>query len=154
LESWRLHKRLFASFAAAPLLWLILFFLIPLGIVWLYSFGETASSTEVALSGTLSNYAKALDPLYLKIFGKSVAIAALTTALCLVIGFPVALAIVFAPERWRGWLLMLVMLPFLCSDRCAADPRDGQRGLREFLERAIVAEDAPWTCAAGFVRTA
>jgi spermidine/putrescine transport system permease protein len=112
LESWRLHKRLFASFAAAPLVWLVLFFILPLGIVWLYSFGETVSSTEVAFSGTFSNYARALDPLYLQIFGKSVAIAALTTMLCLVIGFPVALAIVFAPERWRGWLLMLVMLPF------------------------------------------
>jgi spermidine/putrescine transport system permease protein len=112
LESWRLQKRLFATFAAAPTLWLLFFFILPMGIVWLYSFGETISSTEVALSGTLANYAKALDPLYLKIFGKSVAIAALTTALCLVIGFPVALAIVFAPEKWRGWLLMLVMLPF------------------------------------------
>jgi spermidine/putrescine transport system permease protein len=112
LESWRLQKRLFASFAAAPLLWLTFFFILPLGIVWLYSFGETVSSTEVALSGTLSNYAKALDPLYLKIFGKSAAIAALTTVLCLIIGFPVAIAIVFAPEKWRGWLLMLVMLPF------------------------------------------
>jgi spermidine/putrescine transport system permease protein len=112
LESWRLQKRLFASFAAAPLLWLTFFFAIPLGIVWLYSFGETVSSTEVAISGTLSNYARALDPLYLKIFGKSVAIAALTTVLCLIIGFPVAIAIVFAPPKWRGWLLMLVMLPF------------------------------------------
>jgi spermidine/putrescine transport system permease protein len=112
LESWRLHKRLFATFAAAPILWLLFFFILPMGIVWLYSFGESVSSTEVALNGTLSNYAKALDPLYLRIFGKSVAIAALTTALCLVIGFPVALAIVFAPEKWRGWLLMLVMLPF------------------------------------------
>jgi spermidine/putrescine transport system permease protein len=112
LENWRLHRRLFASIAAGPLGWLILFFILPLGIVWLYSFGTATSSTEVAISGTFANYARAIDPLYLQIFGKSVAIAALTTVLCLVIGFPVALAIAFAPERWRGWLLMAVMLPF------------------------------------------
>ena len=37
---------------------------------------------------------------------------ALTTLLCLIIGFPVALAIVFASERWRAWMLLLIMLPF------------------------------------------
>ncbi len=112
LENWRLHRRLFAGIAAAPLAWLIFFFILPLGIVWLYSFGTATSSTQVAISGTFANYARGIDPLYLQIFGKSVAIAALTTVLCLIIGFPVAVAIVFAPERLRGWLLMAVMLPF------------------------------------------
>jgi spermidine/putrescine transport system permease protein len=112
LENWRLHRRLFASVALPPVGWLFLFFILPLGIVWLYSFGTATSSTQVAISGTFANYARALDPLYLRIFGKSLAIAALTTVLCLIIGFPVALAIVFAPARWRGWLLMAVMLPF------------------------------------------
>jgi spermidine/putrescine transport system permease protein len=48
----------------------------------------------------------------LQIFGKSIAVAGLTTLLCLIIGFPVALAIVFANEKMRPVLLMLVMLPF------------------------------------------
>ena len=41
-----------------------------------------------------------------------VIVAGLTTLLCLIIGFPVALAIVFASEKWRAWLLLLIMLPF------------------------------------------
>ena len=112
MESWRAHKRLFATIAAAPTLWLALFFVVPLGVVWLYSFGRSVSLTEVEFSGTFANYLRAVEPLYLSIFGKSVAVAALTTVLCLVIGFPVAMAIVFAPERWRPVLLLAIMLPF------------------------------------------
>ena len=95
-----------------PTLWVAVFFLVPLGIVWLYSFGENRGLTEIALSGTLSNYIRSLQPLYLEIFAKSVVVAGLTTLLCLIIGFPVALAIVFASEKSRAWLLLLVMLPF------------------------------------------
>jgi spermidine/putrescine transport system permease protein len=112
MESWRLHKRLFAGIIAGPLFWLIIFFAIPLGIVWLYSFGENAGLTEVVFSGTFANYLRAIEPLYLQIFGKSVAVAGLTTLICLIVAFPVALAIVFAPERWRSTMLVLIMLPF------------------------------------------
>ncbi|MDH3916346.1 MAG: ABC transporter permease, partial [Chromatiales bacterium] len=48
----------------------------------------------------------------LQIFAKSFWFAGLTTAVCLVIGFAVAIAITFAPARRRPLLLMLVMLPF------------------------------------------
>jgi len=88
------------------------FFLAPLAIVWAYSFGQNVSLTEVDISGTFANYARALEPLYLGIFAKSIFVAGITTLLCLIIGFPVALAIVFASERWRPWMLMLIMLPF------------------------------------------
>ena len=43
---------------------------------------------------------------------KSFGFAALTTALCLVVGFPVAIAITFASEKTKAWLLLLIMLPF------------------------------------------
>ena len=55
---------------------------------------------------------RALQPLYLGIFTKSILIAALTTLLCLIVGFPVALASVCASEKWRAWMLLLIMLPF------------------------------------------
>ncbi|NBU83993.1 MAG: ABC transporter permease [Sphingomonadaceae bacterium] len=92
--------------------WLIGFFIIPLAMVWLYSFGRNIGLTEIDISGTFANYARALEPLYLEIFGKSVAVAALTTLICLIIGFPIALAITFAPEKWRPWMLLAIMLPF------------------------------------------
>ena len=102
----------FLATALPPIVWVVVFFLAPLAIVWAYSFGQNAGLTDVDISGTFANYARALQPLYLGIFVKSILVAGLTTLLCLIVGFPVALAIVFASERWRPWMLLLIMLPF------------------------------------------
>ncbi|MXO71086.1 ABC transporter permease [Alteraurantiacibacter buctensis] len=112
MESWRNAKALFAGVGFPPAAWLLVFFVVPLGVVWLYSFGTNTSLTEIEISGTFSNYARALDPLYLGILWKSVLVAAATTVICIVVGFPVALAIVFAPDRWKPWMLLAIMLPF------------------------------------------
>jgi spermidine/putrescine transport system permease protein len=111
-ESWKRAKAVFAVFAVPPVVWLVAFFLFPLGIIWAYSFGDNASLTRIAVDGTLANYAHAIRPLYLGIIGKSLWFAALTTLLCLVVGFPVAVAITFASEKTKAWLLLLIMLPF------------------------------------------
>ncbi|MEQ1552199.1 ABC transporter permease [Sphingorhabdus sp.] len=112
LQDWKKHKRPFAAIAGAPLFWLLLFFLVPMAIVWLYSFGENAGPADIAISGTLDNYKRAIEWLYLSIFLKSLAVAALVTLICLIIGFPVAMAITFAAPKWRPWLLLGIMLPF------------------------------------------
>ncbi|MBK6706583.1 MAG: ABC transporter permease [Sphingomonadales bacterium] len=112
VQDWKAHKRPFAAIAGAPLFWLLLFFLVPMAIVWLYSFGENAGPADIAISGTLDNYKRATEWLYLSIFLKSLAVAALVTLICLIIGFPVAMAITFATPKWRPWLLLGIMLPF------------------------------------------
>ena len=112
MQDWKRFKGAFAILFGAPAAWLLLFFLVPLAIVWAYSFGRPLGLTDVAITGTLANYGRILDPVYLGIFVKSAAFAALTTFLCLVVGFPVALAITFAPERGKALLLLAVMLPF------------------------------------------
>jgi spermidine/putrescine transport system permease protein len=112
LQDWKQHKRPFAAIASGPILWLVLFFLVPMTIVWLYSFGQNSGPAEIAITGTLDNYKRATEWLYISIFGKSLAVAALVTVICLIIGFPVAMAITFAPEKWRPWLLVGIMLPF------------------------------------------
>lgn len=111
-QDWRLARRPFGATIGPPAFWLTLFFIVPLAIVWAYSFGRTLGLTGIAVTGTLDNYGRLMDPVYLGILGKSLGVAAITTLLCLVIGFPVALAIAFAPSRARAWLLLLVMLPF------------------------------------------
>lgn len=111
-QSWRQAKAAFAAIALPPLAWLLLFFLIPLAVIWAYSFGENTGPVTIDLTGTFANYLRAIEPIYLEIFWKSILIAGLTTILCLVIGFPVALAIAFASPRTKTWLLMLIMLPF------------------------------------------
>lgn len=108
----RRAKGPFAAALGPPALWLIAFFLAPMAIVWIYSFSETRGLIDVAFTGSFSNYLRAFDALYLGVLWKSVWIAGLTTLACLVLGFPVALAIAFAKRRAKTWLLILVMLPF------------------------------------------
>lgn len=112
MQDWKRQRGAFAAIAGGPVLWLLLFFIIPLAIVWAYSFGSNEGLTTIRISGTFANYARALEPLYLQIFGKSVAVAALTTLICLIVGFPIAMAISFASPKWKPWLLLLIMLPF------------------------------------------
>lgn len=111
-QTWRQAKAAFAAITIPPVGWLALFFLVPMGVIWAYSFGENTGPTTIDLTGTFANYMRALEPLYLGIFGKSLVIAGITTLLCLVVGFPVALAIAFASPRMKAWLLLLIMLPF------------------------------------------
>jgi spermidine/putrescine transport system permease protein len=111
-QSWKQAKAAFAAVAAPPLAWLIVFFLAPIAVIWAYTFGENTGPVTIDFTGTFANYARALEPLYLGIFAKSLVIAGLTTILCLIVGFPVALAIAFASPRTKAWLLLLIMLPF------------------------------------------
>jgi spermidine/putrescine transport system permease protein len=111
-QDWKQQKRTFTAFASPTLFWLIVFFIIPMGIVWLYSFGENRGLTDVDISGTLANYKRAMEWLYIGIFAKSLLVAALITIICLIIGFPIAMLISFASDKWRPWLLLAIMLPF------------------------------------------
>jgi spermidine/putrescine transport system permease protein len=112
VESWRAQPVVFAVFLLPGLLWLLVFFLVPLGLIWTIAVGERAGPAEIVVTWTLTNYLQALDPLYLGLFVKSFWIALLATAICLVLSFPVALAISFAPARAKPILLLLIILPF------------------------------------------
>jgi spermidine/putrescine transport system permease protein len=111
-EDWSRARGMFAAWAGPPVIWLLGLFLIPMAIIGAFSFGENRSLIEIVVNGTLRNYAHALQPLYLGIIAKSVWFAALSTGLCLLLGFPVAVGIAFAPDKAKGWLLLAVMLPF------------------------------------------
>jgi putrescine transport system permease protein len=79
------------------------------------SFGESADAIPpFTLSGTLANY-EALCSGCVQVYASSLALAGLATALCLLIGYPVAFAIARAPGTGRQLLLFLVMLPFWTS---------------------------------------
>ena len=112
MDGWRDRPQVFWTFFLPPTLWLAAFFLAPLALVWGFSFGEKRGLVEIAINGTLENYARALDPLYLGIFGKSFWFAGLTTLICLAVALPVAVAITFASPRWKPILLLLTILPF------------------------------------------
>jgi putrescine transport system permease protein len=114
---------------AVPLAWLVLFFLVPFLIVLKLSFSEGllamppyaplfiwTKERVLSIQLHMGNYAFLFsDPLYLDSFLYSVKVAAISTALCLLLGYPMALGISRAPPARRNLLLMLVILPFWTS---------------------------------------
>ncbi len=111
-----------------PFAWLGLFFLFPLLIVLKISLARSAigippytpflfdNGSGLKIQATLANFTLlAGDDLYLRAYLGAVCNAALATALCLVLGYPIAYAIARSPSRWRLLLLFLVVLPFWTS---------------------------------------
>ncbi|WP_032121433.1 ABC transporter permease [Clostridium amazonitimonense] len=94
------------------ILWMTCFFLIPVMLMIVVSFCTRGEYGEVIYSFNLENYIRFIDPLYLNIFLKSLLIALMTTFICLILGYPFAFFIGRSQKKWRGILLMLVMLPF------------------------------------------
>ena len=112
MDSWKANLRAFWTLGTPGTFWLLVFFLIPLGLMFGISFSEKTSITETEFTGTLANYIRSFDTVYLQIIWKSIWISALATAFCLLLAYPIAFGICFAPARWKPLLLLLVILPF------------------------------------------
>lgn len=106
------EARLFRWLLMPGLAWLVLFFFAPVFLVLIISFTLRGTYGGIEWTFTLSNYAGVLDPLYLKIFLRSLVLALAATVLCLVMGFPLAYYIARSPARWQGVWLLLIMIPF------------------------------------------
>jgi putrescine transport system permease protein len=109
---------------AAPFLWLGLFFLVPFAIVLKISLAEaliavppytgTIAQTPEGwqLQATVDNYRFLFtDRLYVLAFLNSLQVAAVSTLVCLVIGYPLAWGVARAAPRTRNLLLLLIVLP-------------------------------------------
>jgi spermidine/putrescine transport system permease protein len=107
---------LWAWIVLSPLLiWLLLFVVAPTLVLTAVSFAERDSLGRIVWNFSVQNYARAFDWVWVKILLDSLYYAFLTTVICLALGYPAAYFIGKAPERWRGLLLLLVMVPFLTS---------------------------------------
>jgi putrescine transport system permease protein len=116
-----------------PYAWLVLFFLLPFLIVLKISLSATAIAQppytpvfdpaagyaglkDFLADLSLDNYAQLIaDPLYLFSYLRSLEIAAVSTVILLVLGYPVAYGMARVARRWQGLLLVLVILPFWTS---------------------------------------
>ncbi len=105
------------SLLAGSLVWLVGFFLLPLIYLLVVSFAQRSPYGTVQWVFGLSNYARAFQVLYLEIYWRSFWMALVTTALCALLGYPVAYAIALAPlaEGRKSLLVMLVVIPFWTS---------------------------------------
>jgi putrescine transport system permease protein len=104
---------------AVPWTWLLVFLILPALIVLKIALSYPADSVPPyapMLPGphvsTDSFLLILFDPLYRDALLLSLKVAGLSTAVCLLAGYPMALAIARSSERWRSLLLLLVMLPF------------------------------------------
>ncbi|MCZ8088624.1 MAG: ABC transporter permease [Rhodobacteraceae bacterium] len=106
----------------APYVWLVVFFLLPFLIVVAMSVAtKTPTAPPFSFGGdhpliNLDAYQRILtDDLYLRAFLTSLANAAISMVLCLLLGYPMALALTRMSRGWRNIMLMLVILPFWTS---------------------------------------
>lgn len=105
--------------ALPSFIWYTLFFLVPIAVIVVYSFGSKDSSKLVPVdlgSPTLENYREVFSELFFDVFRGTLEIAVTATLLCVFIGFPVAYFIAFkVSEKWRAILLALVIVPSFTS---------------------------------------
>jgi len=94
--------------------WLLLFSIAPMAIILVIALARPADTVPpFSFAVDPGNFTiAATDDLYRAAFWLSLRTAAVSTAICLVIGYPMALAIAKSGERWRTPLLLALMLPF------------------------------------------
>lgn len=98
---------LLQRYAAAPhIVWSVLFIIVPLIFVGYYAFTDVSTGEF-----TFSNISAFFTKEYLLIFGKSVKLALIATAICLVLGYPIAYFMTNCKPKTQRLLMLLIMLP-------------------------------------------
>src|SRR5215470_13481167 len=130
-------RRIFAGparyAAIAPYLWMVLFFLLPFGFVLKIALSQTAiaqppytpvfdfwagrEATRAALEQLSTDNFKLLisDNIYILSYLRSLTVALASTAMLLLIGYPIAYGMARLPQRWQAIAMMLVIVPFWTS---------------------------------------
>src|SRR5471032_918348 len=119
--------------AIAPYLWMALFFLVPFGFVLKISLSQTAIAQPpylpvfdltqglaaikaAAAALSLDNFRLLIsDDLYVLSYLRSLVVAAFSTSILLLIGYPIAYGMARLPKQWQGIAMMLVIVPFWTS---------------------------------------
>src|ERR1700758_3704157 len=123
-----------ARFAAiAPCVWMVLFFLVPFGFVLKISLSQTAIAQppytplfDLTAGGaaikeafealSIENFSLLIsDDLYVLSYLRSLVVAMVSTAILLLIGYPIACGMARLPQRWQSVAMMLVIVPFWTS---------------------------------------
>lgn len=120
--------------------YLILFFVVPFGIVVVYSFA-TRTRFGTDLSGwNVESYRRLTDPLVRDILVRSATLAGITTVICLVVSYPFAYYMSTRSARTRNLMLVFVMIPFWTNFL-----------VRTYAWRVILGSDGPYAQVAGAI---
>jgi spermidine/putrescine transport system permease protein len=90
------------------IIWMLIFILVPLVLVLYYS---VTVSTPSGTAFTLDNFEKFMQPIYMKVLIRSVVLALISTLVCLVIGYPVAMILAGRDLSRRNLLVLLFIIP-------------------------------------------
>jgi len=128
------HKRRRGLLMALPAYgYLLVFFALPLLIVVVYSFATRNRFGGTDLSGwNIDSYRKLGEPLVRDILFRSLALALITTVICLVVAYPFAYYMATRGDRARNLMLVFVMIPFWTNFL-----------VRNFAWRVILGTDGP-----------
>lgn len=100
------------SLLATPyVLWILLFTIVPIFIILIYSFTERDHFGGMTLKFTTENYRMFFEPIYLNVLWRSIKLSVYSTIACLVIGYPMAYIISKAKLKRRNLMVMLFILP-------------------------------------------
>ena len=91
------------------IVWALMFTVIPLLVVVVY--GVTVPNEDGTLSVSLANFGRFFTPLYLGVFLRSLLYAAISTVICLIIGYPAALILTSKDLKHKSVMLLLIVIP-------------------------------------------
>ena len=106
-----LKKQIPFALGSTPFIWQFFFFYLPLLILVSSSFTKLTKAGHFE-SLTLIHFKSVLTPTYFHVIQNSLSLAAITTLVCLFIGFPLAYTIVFYSGKLKNFLLFLLIIPF------------------------------------------
>ncbi len=90
------------------MIWMIIFIIVPLILVLYYSLTATVDDTVIF---SLDNFARVFQPTYLKVLWRSIALALVSTMICLLLGYPVAMILSGRDLSKKSTLVMLFVIP-------------------------------------------
>jgi len=90
------------------LAWMLIFIIIPVALIFYYSLTAAADGRTVL---TLGNFARAFEPVYLKVMWRSVSLAFVCTVISLGFGYPAALIMAGRDFDSNGTVLFLIIMP-------------------------------------------
>ncbi|MFC7589055.1 ABC transporter permease [Nonomuraea antimicrobica] len=99
-------------FLTPGLTYLLVLMLVPLALMMSYTVFQRGRFGGVVYEFTSENFARLVDPLYLGVVADSMKIAAITTLIALLAGYPTAYLIAQLPRKWKTIALVAVVLPF------------------------------------------
>jgi putative spermidine/putrescine transport system permease protein len=95
--------------------------MLPIAILFRYSFNQFRPRVMMVEAFTLENYVKFFtDPYYLAVLFTTLRVALVCTAICLVLGFPLAYVLARTQTRFKNLLIMAVVLPLFVGNAVRA----------------------------------